>query len=272
MVAVDVVLIVAVALLGSLVVGLLRSNAELTRALHHLGVDLGPDTPASAGVGTPVALRPTPARPDPAAVVPLAGVGPTGDAVSIPVTGVGHDTLVAFLTSGCSTCRAMWEVLRAGVPEVPGGARVVVVTRGPEAESPGTVAGLAGAHAQVVMSTEVWSAYDVPYAPYFVYVSGPAGRVVGEGVAATWDAVATLAGSAVADGTTTPGPGIPGTATAGPGAAGPGSTDPARTVDVAGTWAKARADAEREARIDRELEAAGIAPGDPRLSPPPVRR
>ena len=48
MVAVDVVIIAAVALLAVLVAGLLRSNAELTRALHHLGVDLGPDCP---GIG-----------------------------------------------------------------------------------------------------------------------------------------------------------------------------------------------------------------------------
>ena len=42
----------------------------------------------------------------------------------------------------------------------------------------------------------------MPYAPYFVYVSGPAGRVVGEGVAATWEEVRALVANAVADGTT----------------------------------------------------------------------
>lgn len=256
MVAVDVVIIAAVALLAVLVAGLLRSNAELTRALHHLGVDLGPDAPASAGVTTPVNLsaRPTPARPDPSAVVDLAGVSPGGDAVSMAVTGVRHDTLVAFLTSGCQTCRAIWDVLRAGMPEVPGGARLVVVTRGPEAESPGTIASLAGTAVPVVMSTSVWEAYDVPYAPYVVYVSGPAGRVVGEGTAATWDAVATLVATAVADGTT----------------AMTNGAAPAASLDE--RWAKAPADAAREARIDRELAAAGILPGDPRLSPPPAPR
>ena len=52
------------------------------------------------------------------------------------------------------------------------------------------------------MSSEAWEHYDVPYAPYFVYVSGPAGRVVGEGVAAGWEEVRTLVANAVADGTT----------------------------------------------------------------------
>lgn len=261
MVAVDVVIIAAVALLAVLVAGLLRSNAELTRALHHLGVDLGPDAPASAGVTTPVSLgaRPTPARPDPSAIVDLAGVSPAGDAVSMAVTGVRHDTLVAFLTSGCQTCRAIWDVLRAGMPEVPGGARLVVVTRGPEAESSGTIASLAGTAVPVVMSTAVWEAYDVPYAPYVVYVSGQAGRVVGEGTAATWDAVATLVASAVADGTTSAA-----------GAPRDAAHAPAASLDE--RWAKAPADAAREARIDRELAAAGILPGDPRLSPPPAPR
>ncbi|MCU4183197.1 hypothetical protein K6U06_02405 [Acidiferrimicrobium sp. IK] len=255
MVAVDVVVLAAVALLGFLVLGLLRSNAELTRAMHSLGVDLSPDAPAGSGaagasaggVATPVALqaRPTPARPDPTAVPDLAGVTPSGDAVAIAVTGVRHDTLVAFLTSGCSTCRGIWDVLKQGVPDVPGGARLVVVTRGSEAESPGVVAGLAGTHVPVVMSSDVWSGYDVPYAPYFVYVSGPAARVVGEGTAATWDAVRTLVANAVADGT----------------------TNPVAQPDLGERWAKSSADADREQRIDRELAAAGILPGDPRLRP-----
>ncbi len=252
MVAIDVVVLVAVALLGFLVVGLLRSNAELTRALHSLGVDLDPDSPTGAGA-VPVAIqaRPTPARPDATAVPDLAGVSPSGDAVGIAVTGVRHDTLVAFLTSGCSTCRAIWGVLEQGIPEVPGGARLVVVTRGSEAESPAAVAGLAGPHVPVVMSTDVWTGYDVPYAPYFVYVSGPAGRVVGEGTAATWEAMCAMVANAVADGTTNP----------------LAPPDPPARPNIDQRWSKAGADAEREQRIDRELAAAGILPGDPRLRP-----
>ena len=49
MTALVVGLTVAVALLGVLVLGLLRSNAEVLRALHQLGVNLGPDTPGSSG-------------------------------------------------------------------------------------------------------------------------------------------------------------------------------------------------------------------------------
>src|SRR5262249_40924516 len=87
----------------------------------------------------------------------------------------------------------------------------------------------------VVMSTPAWEHYDIPYAPYFVYISGPAGRVVGEGVAAGWEQVRALVANAVADGTT----GRP----------------------------RSRADRARDDAVDEVLQNAGIGPGDPRLYP-----
>jgi hypothetical protein len=245
MTALIVGLTVAVALLGVLVAGLLRANAEVVRALHQMGVDLGPGTPGSRPTAVSLSSRPTPGRPDAGDVADLAGTTPGGDAVSLAVNGVRHDTLVAFLTSGCQTCHGFWESFRHGPPDVPGGARLVVVTRGPEAESPGTIANLAGSVADgvpVVMSSEAWEHYDIPYAPYFVYISGPAGRVVGEGVAATWDAVRTLVANAVADGTTSPSP-------------------------AGGLKPRSRADQRRDLVVDEQLRAAGIEPGDPRLYP-----
>jgi hypothetical protein len=252
-------LTVAVALLGLLVAGLLRGHAEVLRALHQMGIDLDPGAePSTAGAPGPVPvaapaaanrreMRPTPGRPDASDVIDLTGSTPTGDAVSLAVAGVRHDTLIAFLTSGCATCRGFWDAFRAGPPDVPGGARLVTVTRGSDAESPGAIAGLAGA-TPVVMSTSLWEHYDVPYAPYFVYVSGPAGRVVGEGVAAGWEEVKVLVANAVADGTTRP-----------RSADGP---------DLRHGWhERSRADQIRDDDVDRQLRAAGIEPGDPRLYP-----
>ena len=246
MTALVVGLTVAVALLGVLVAGLLRGHADVLRALHQLGVDMDPAAPSARPAG-PVSVaspgvRPTPARPDATDVMDLTGVSPAGDAISLAVGGVRHDTLIAFLTSGCATCRAFWDAFRSGILDVPGGARLVAVTRGSEAESPGAIAGLAGS-TPVVMSTEVWEHYDIPYAPYFVYVSGPASRVVGEGVAAGWEEVKALVANAVADGTTEAGP-------------------PRR-----GIHERSRADQTRDDVVDRALRAAGIEPGDPRLYP-----
>lgn len=248
MTALVVGLTVAVALLGMLVAGLLRGHADVLRALHRLGVDMDPAAPAgrpagSVSVAAP-GVRPTPGRPDAGDVMDLTGVTPAGDAISLAVGGVRHDTLVAFLTSGCATCRAFWDAFRSGMLDVPGGARLVAVTRGPEAESPGAITGLAGT-TPVVMSTEVWEHYDIPYAPYFVYVSGPASRVMGEGVAAGWEEVRALVANAVADGTTT------------------AETAPARR----GAHERSSADQRRDDAVDRQLRAAGIEPGDPRLYP-----
>jgi hypothetical protein len=240
-------LTVAVGLLGLLVVGLLRAHAEILRALHAMGVELdpskaaGPADPHPLHIG-PTRGRPTPGRPDAGDVIDLSGTTPSGDAVSLAVSGVRHDTLIAFLTSGCATCRAFWDVFRVAPPDVPGGARLVAVTRGSDGESPGVIAGLAGA-TPVVMSTELWEHYDVPYAPYFVYVSGPAGRVMGEGVAAGWEEVKALVANAVADGTTDPFP------------------------RPRGWHARSAADQQRDQDVDRHLAAAGILPGDPRLYP-----
>lgn len=243
MTALVVGLTVAVALLGLLVAGLLRGHAAVLRALHQMGVDLDPSTPGGAdpvSVAAP-GLRPTPGRPAATDVVDLTGVDPSGDALSLAVGGVRHDTLIAFLTSGCATCRGFWDAFHSGSPEVPGGARLVVVTRGPEAESPGTVAGLAGS-TSVVMSTEAWEHYDIPYAPYFVYVSGPEAKVMGEGVAAGWEEVRQLVANAVADGTTEPG-------------------------GRRRRHERSAADQRRDDDVDRQLRAAGILPGDPRLYP-----
>ena len=248
MTALVVGLTVAVGLLGFLVAGLLRAHAEILRALHAMGVDLDPAKTAEAGhppdplhLG-PTRGRPTPGRPDAGDVVDLTGTTPAGDAVSLAVTGVRHDTLIAFLTSGCATCRAFWDAFRQVPLDIPGGARLVAVTRGSDGESPGAIAALTGA-TPVVMSTELWEHYDVPYAPYFVYVSGPAGRVMGEGVAAGWEEVKALVANAVADGTTDPFPA------------------------QRGWHARSAADQRRDLDVDRQLMAAGIEPGDPRLYP-----
>jgi hypothetical protein len=209
MTAVVVGLAVAVVLLAVLVAGLLRGHAEVLRALHQMGVELDPaksdghTVAVAAPTSRPGAIRPTPGRPLATDVIDIAGTTPGGDPVSVAVAEVRHDTLLAFLTTGCATCRGFWNAFADPSMEIPGGARLVVVTRGPEGESPGAVAALA-AGVPVVMSTVAWEHYDIPYAPYFVYVSGPAGRVVGEGVAAGWEEVKVLVANAVADGTTSP--------------------------------------------------------------------
>jgi hypothetical protein len=234
------------ALLAVLVVGLLRSHAEILRTLHELGAGLdesgtGPAGSTGPAVGVTTAVAPPSPRLAGQGAPDITGVTPHDEAVALAPS--GQDTLLAFLTTGCTSCMAFWEALR-DTAVTPAGARVVVVTRGPGDESVGSARSLAGPRTTVVMSSQAWSDYGVPGAPYFVQVSGTTGRVSGEGTAKTWDQVLQLAGRAASD--------------ADAGAADPGAADPG----PAGPWST---DAEREARIDRELEAAGIRPGDPRL-------
>jgi hypothetical protein len=242
-----VLLAVVIALLALLVAGLLRSHAEILRALHNLGVDMDPAR-ADDGVATPVGtptIRSTevPKRPSRRAV-DVVGTTPEHDAVSIAVAGAQHLTLLAFLSSGCGSCLAFWDVFRDGDPvEIPGDARLVLVSKDPAEESLASIRRLAPAHIPTVMSSAAWSDYDVPVAPFFVLVEGQSGEVIGEGAANEWSQVQSLLHTAL---------------------------DDAGMLDRKGRFkgdrrGKPRADLLREARADRDLLAAGIRPGDPSL-------
>jgi hypothetical protein len=126
----------------------------------------------------------------------IAGRTLDGDAVAVAVTAVEHDTLLAFLSTGCATCEPFWTALRAGV-DVPGDARLVVVTQDHESES--RLRDLAAPGLEVLASDAAWEAYGVPGSPHFVYVDGRSGRVTGEGTAPDWPAVRDLLAQAVAD-------------------------------------------------------------------------
>src|SRR5436305_7098439 len=137
------------ALLVVLVAGLLRSHARILQALHSLGVDLDPangEQPPS-GSTTPVALRLPKLsvnRPAGGPAFNITGKAATGESVSVAVLGARVDTLIAFLSTGCTTCAGFWEALRAGAgTELPDRTRLVVVTRGAGEESPARLRGLA---------------------------------------------------------------------------------------------------------------------------------
>src|SRR5689334_488563 len=110
MTALVVTLAVVMALLVVLVAGLLRSHAEILRTLHDAGLahdPAAPDAPAPrrrAGAAPAV----PPSGPSPEAS-DLSGVTPYGDAVAVGVVGATEPTLLAFLSSGCLTCREFWE-------------------------------------------------------------------------------------------------------------------------------------------------------------------
>ncbi len=124
-----------------------------------------------------------PARPR--TEVPEAILGETldGEAVALPLRGA--PTLLAFLSSSCTTCRAFWDAFATGLPIVPVGARLAVVTRDVAEESARTLADLAPERVPMVCSTSGWDALDVPGSPYFLLVDA-GGAVIGEGSGASW--------------------------------------------------------------------------------------
>lgn len=243
---------IVIALLAVLVVGLLRSHAEILRRLHDAGIGLDEDGHDHDGpVRSPVELRGTKPgvpgeRPEGLAeAVDLVGTTPGGAATAVAVTGTEHSTLLVFLSSGCLTCRGFWDAFAAGEADrLPGhDTRLVVLTKGPEAESAAAVADLAPRHVTTLMSSAAWEDYGVPVSPYVILVDGPTGAVVGEGAAATWGQVADLLGQAAAD-------------------AGMSTSHEAGAREAA-----ARGMAAREARAEEELARAGIGPGHPALYP-----
>jgi hypothetical protein len=210
--------------LAVLVVGLLRSHAEILRSLHDLGVGEGDGHDSD----TAPRVRSDIAQPKAGLIeaVDIAGARPGGGAGKVTLVGP-QSTLLAFMSSGCSTCAGFWEAFASGVELPDESTRLVIVTRGPDRESESAVARLAPDHHQVLMSTDAWEDYDVPVSPYFVMV-GADGRVVGDGAAANWAQLSELMNDAVADQKTT-------------------------------------SHSARHERIDRELASAGLEPDDPTL-------
>lgn len=240
-------LAVVVGLLALLVVGLLRSHAEILRALHDNGIVLDPDREhdhdhsTTVGDAPPINTRagvPSPRSSESTRAAGISGTTPDGSSKAIPVAGRDHATLLAFLTSGCSTCANFWAAFGEGV-DLPPQTRLVIVTRGSDGESPAAVAELAHPDLTVVMSSEAWDDYSIPVAPYFVLVDGRSGLIAGEGAAATWDRVIALLGKALAD----------------------AGYDGENRLTRRDLFTRTP----RQDRADRELADAGILPGDPRL-------
>jgi hypothetical protein len=228
LIAVETLLLV---LLSLVVVGLLRSHAEILRRIGPPEADERDSDVLAPGLPDP------PSRDGLSRAPEISGMTLGGDGVQVG-SGRGRPMLLAFLSSGCLTCEGFWETFSQAEPAaIPGGARLVAVTKDASHESPSRLRDLAGDALEVVMSSAAWREFDVPTSPYFVYV-GQDGVILGEGAAVSWPQVASLWRDAIGDAE----------------AASP------RTMSRAGGSERAR-------RVDQELAAAGIGPGHPSLHP-----
>jgi len=229
---------VLLVLLSILVVGLLRSHAEI---LRRLGPERG-ETTLSAGIGAPDW---GPERGEAPAATDVSGETLNGDAVQIGLGPGATPTLLAFLSSGCTVCGGFWRDFQADRRgALPGAARLAIVVKDSSHERPARLRELAPSDVPLVMSSAAWEAYGVPTTPYFVYIDGSSGRIYGEGAASSWEQVNSLLADAL---------------------------DDFRVLDGKARQkspnSAPRGGAERALRAERELQRAGIGPGHPSLYP-----
>ena len=164
-----------------------------------------------------------------------------GHPVTAAIVGVEHFTLLAFLSSGCTTCGRFWQQLATGDrPDLGPDTRLLVLTKGADAESTTALRSVATG-VDVVLSTPAWQDYAVPGTPFFILVDGRSGAVRGEGTAMGWNEVRNLVAL--------------------------GRGDASVVTGVSTASMKPSSDAEREAVIDQLLMDSGIFPGDPSLYP-----
>lgn len=203
LVAVVVVETLVLALLSVVVVALLRSHAEILRRLPEPDAEpegpLAHDEPIDLTDGPRLpAHLPSPRRRATEAH-DIAGTTPDGDAVAVSMA-VGSNTVLAFLSTGCLTCRTFWDGLQPDVRmSLPGDARVVVVVKDPAFESPSKLRELAPPDVPVVQSSRAWEDFGIAMSPYFCFVDGATGDVRSEGAAMTWEQVASLLRDALLD-------------------------------------------------------------------------
>jgi thioredoxin-related protein len=180
MTAVVVIEGLVILLLAILLGGLLKSHAEILRQLHSLGAA----EDGSVTVGT-AQTRPKTTGFEKAPSTTLTGIDLEGGTRSISLEHGRSDTLLAFLSSGCLSCETFWKEFGGDFDLPSPNTRTVIVTKGPNAESPSRVRELAPARLPLLMSDDVWDTFKVPMTPYFMLVDGK-GMVIGEGAASSW--------------------------------------------------------------------------------------
>jgi hypothetical protein len=214
-----------------LVAGLLRSHAEILRRLEAIG-DRSGEPGTFDVIGTPSSRDGAVPAPE------IRGERVDRQAVAVTFSPGGASTLVAFLSTGCSLCMDFWtEFQRPETLGPPAGLRLLIVTKARELESPSEVERLSPRAVPVIMSTEAWTDYEVSVAPSFAFIDGATASIRGEGSARSWTQLRDLLRTALAD---------------------------AQHDDNGSRGARrVETPAERDARADRALAAAGIKPEDP---------
>ena len=139
MTLVVVLLVGVVAFLTLLVFGLLKSHAEIIRALSRAGITLD-DGPAPSGHPDRAGASGAPLPSGVGGIHDIVGVSPGGGPIKVNVTGVDGLILLAFLSSGCRTCEKFWKAFAESDLQLPHPrVRLVIVGQDPIYESESSV-------------------------------------------------------------------------------------------------------------------------------------
>ena len=185
---------VVLAFLALLVAGLLRSHAEILRTFHDLGVGRDPGAAAGgrhhAGAGADARARAGGFRVDRDGHRGRRRRRATRRHRRRRTRRSPRCSRSSRAAASPATTSGRRSPTRASSSRA--GPASSIVTMGAEAESESAIAKLAPPDVTVLMSSEAWDDYEVPGSPYFVFVEGESGRVVGQGTAPDWDQVVRL--------------------------------------------------------------------------------
>jgi hypothetical protein len=181
---IDAALAVSLAVLAALMALLLRANQHLARRVERLEF-AAQRSRALAEKATGMSEPPL-ASESPASAQDNDLLGESLDGQSMSVELRGTTTLLAFLSSTCTTCIGFFRAFNEHAADelVPDG-QLVVVTKSGEHETRDRLRELASDRVTVLMSTESWEEFEVPLPPYFLLLSG--GDVLTEGPASGWE-------------------------------------------------------------------------------------
>jgi hypothetical protein len=182
-----------------LVVSLLRAYADVLAGLSKARSDIESLQTRSAGrTMNPLVAQPR-EESEGSQAADVAGMTVDGEAVKIAMTGREGRVLLAFLSSGCLTCKPFWEALGLSENRAAVGGQAIIVTKDASEESPSEIRRLAPDGARTILSSSSWREFGIPGSPYFVYVDRRNGEIVGEGSAVSWEQVLSLWAQSEAD-------------------------------------------------------------------------
>lgn len=250
-------LTVAVSVLTLLVLGLLRSHAELLRRAAESEHDPLRDPPselAPAARLMPEGVVPMPESTERSTIRAINGIDCDLRPYEFVVARAPEPyLLLAFLSTTCLSCLDIWrDIIDAGSGAIridAGGQRalVLIVLKGREEENLGKARALAvDTQVPVVLSGAAWEELSVPGSPYFALVDVNSSSVVGAGSAQNWTQLRSLASD--------------------------GMLEIALATGIAldGDYGEGRGYRSIIEREDEELQRAGILPGHPSLGAPLV--